>query len=273
MFIQYLGTGASEGMPGVFCRCAVCAASRAEGGKNIRRRSCMVVDKTMLIDLPPDIFTQSTAFKIDLTEIKYCLVTHAHFDHMYPAELRNLLWPYTLSEREEPFKIYGSDGVRDHIVESLGEATLERLNGILEVKALKMFEQAEIGPYLVTPLMARHCPGAFIYLIEHDGRVMLYGNDTGYFPEETWDFLTGKVIHLLNLDCNNPLNSDTPNHMTIEDCVTVKRRLFQQRSVNNRTRYVATHFSHLGGMLHAQLDEKMRVHGITASYDGMELRV
>ncbi|MCL2084440.1 MAG: MBL fold metallo-hydrolase [Oscillospiraceae bacterium] len=273
MLIQYLGTGASEGMPGVFCRCDICAHARKEGGKNIRRRSCMVIDKVLLIDMPPDIYSQALAFKVDLAAIQHCLFTHAHFDHLYPAELRNLLSPYSVSERGEPLKLYGSEEVRKSMAAALGEATVTRLRGMIEFTALREFEQTQIGPYIITPLKARHCPGALIYMIESDGRVMLYGNDTGFFPEETWDFLAGKVIHLLSLDCNNPLNSDTPNHMTIEDCITVKRRLFQQHSSNNRTRYVATHFSHLGGLSHAQLDEKMRLHGITAAYDGLELRV
>lgn len=271
MQIQYLGTGASEGMPGIFCRCDVCVVARSEGGKNVRRRCAMVVDKKLLIDLPPDIYSQSLTLKVDLSLIENMLITHAHYDHFYPAELRNMLAPYT--QRHGKVTIYGSGEIKKAFENTFDGDTLERLRGHCEFVEVSAFKPIKIGNYTVTPLKARHCTGAFIYLIELDGRVMLYGNDTGFFPEETWDYLAGKTIHLVSLDCNNPVHSDTPNHMTMEDNITVKRRMFQQKSSNNRTRYVATHFSHNGGLNHAQIDEKMRLHGITVAYDGLELRV
>ncbi|GHV05099.1 hypothetical protein FACS1894217_01440 [Clostridia bacterium] len=273
MQIQYLGTGASEGLPGVFCQCEVCAHARREGGKNIRRRCSAVIDKQMLVDLSPDIYSQSLTYKVDLSKINHILITHTHHDHFYPAELRNLVNPYSLSPRDSKLKLYGSPVVYEELLSAVGDWIMPRMLDCLEFIELHLFTPTQVGDYTVTPLQARHCVGAFIYLIELNGRVMLYGNDTGFFPEETWDYLAGKMIHLVNLDCNNPVHSDTPNHMTIEDCITVKRRLFQQRNSNNRTRYVATHFSHNGGLTHTQIDEKMRLHGITVAYDGLELRV
>ena len=39
MKIKYLGTGAAEGWPGVFCNCQHCREAREKGGKNICTRS------------------------------------------------------------------------------------------------------------------------------------------------------------------------------------------------------------------------------------------
>lgn len=39
MKLQYLGTAAAEGFPGMFCNCTACERARKAGGKNIRTRS------------------------------------------------------------------------------------------------------------------------------------------------------------------------------------------------------------------------------------------
>ncbi|MCL2080918.1 MAG: MBL fold metallo-hydrolase [Oscillospiraceae bacterium] len=271
MQIQYLGTGASEGVPGVFCRCDVCHHARQEGGKSVRRRSSMIVDKLLLIDMPPDLYSQALTFKVDLSLVRNILITHAHYEHFYPAELRNMLHPH--AEQSEGIRLFGSRQVKEAFEKAIDSETMRRLRARCEFTEVFLFRPFETDGYVITPLKARHCDGAYIYLIESDGRVMLYGNDTGFFPEDTWDYLAEKTINLVSLDCTNPVQNDTPNHMTMEDNITVKRRMFQQKSSNNRTRYVATHFSHSGGLSHAQIDDKMRLHGITVAYDGLELRV
>ena len=59
----------------------------------------------------------------------------------------------------------------------------------------------------------------------------------------------------------------------MEDNVTVKRRLFQQKSATARTRYLATHFSHTSGFLHRPLEERLRLYGIGVAYDGLEVEI
>ena len=69
MKIKYLGTAASEAIPGVFCECDVCKRSRAAGGKNIRTRSQAIVDDKILIDFPCDTYLHSIANNIELAKI------------------------------------------------------------------------------------------------------------------------------------------------------------------------------------------------------------
>ncbi|MDR0670798.1 MAG: hypothetical protein LBF64_00615 [Oscillospiraceae bacterium] len=273
MHIRYLGTGAAEGFPGVFCQCPACRESRAQGGRNVRRRSSMLIDGALLVDLPPDLLSQAAEWKLEMGGIEYLLVTHTHADHFYAAELSNLRAPYCLHAERKKLYIYGSYAVWERMEQVLGKDELARLEPLIEFTELKLFTPATFGRYIVTPLQARHCPGAFIYLIESDGKVLLYANDTGFFPEETWDFLVGRSVHMVSMDCTNPVHSDTPNHMTLEDNVTVKRRLFQQKSSTARTRYLATHFSHTSGFLHRPMEERLRLYGIGVAYDGLEVEI
>ena len=54
MLIDFLGTGAAEGIPAIFCRCAICENARRVKNKEIRMRTGVVIDKTLLIDFSPD---------------------------------------------------------------------------------------------------------------------------------------------------------------------------------------------------------------------------
>lgn len=273
MHIRYLGTGASEGFPGVFCQCPVCREARTQGGRNVRRRASMLIDNTLLVDLTPDLLSQAAEWKLEMGDIEHLLITHTHADHFYAAELSNLRAPYCLHAERKQLNIYGSAAVWKRMEKLIGEEELKRLESFLTFEELKLFTPTTFGGYTVTPLQARHCPGAFIYLIESGGKVLLYANDTGFFPEETWDFLAGRMVDFVSMDCTNPVHSDTPNHMTLEDNVTVKRRLFQQKSASPRTRYLATHFSHTSGFLHRPLEERLRLYGIGVAYDGLEVEI
>ena len=48
MKLHFYGTGASEGVPAIFCECAYCKKIRALGGKNYRLRTCAQVDENLL---------------------------------------------------------------------------------------------------------------------------------------------------------------------------------------------------------------------------------
>ena len=87
MKIQFLGTAAAEGMPAVFCNCAVCQEARRLGGKNIRTRSQALIDDQLLIDLPADTYMHFLTNGIEGDRIGHLLITHSHEDHLYPDEL------------------------------------------------------------------------------------------------------------------------------------------------------------------------------------------
>ena len=45
-------------------------------------------------------------------------------------------------------------------------------------------------------------------LVEKEKR-FLYAHDTGWFLEETWEYLKGKELSLVSLDCTHGKNRDT----------------------------------------------------------------
>jgi len=87
MKLTYLGTAAAEGWPGTFCNCTACRSARALGGKDIRTRSQAIVDGELLLDLPCDTYFHMLRGSLDLSAVRWLLVTHSHTDHFYPSEL------------------------------------------------------------------------------------------------------------------------------------------------------------------------------------------
>lgn len=77
---QFLGTGASAGVPVIGCKCEVCT-SLAPENKRFRPAGVLRIHgKVILIDMGPDFRAQALAFGVD--SIDGLLLTHTHYDHI-----------------------------------------------------------------------------------------------------------------------------------------------------------------------------------------------
>lgn len=279
MKIQFLGTAAYEGIPALFCQCETCKKARERGGKNLRTPSQAIIDDNLLIDFPADTIAHSLAHCIDFSEIQDCLITHTHSDHLYLEYLPMLIVKGGYSHPSEdklPFRFYGSYGAMLKINAYANSKSLDSSDR-LQVNPLELYKPAQIGDYRVTALKAIHDEQSFpvIYLIEDsEGKALLYGNDTGYFCDEVWDYL--EKIHvklsLVSLDCcaaNTPeLNYDA--HMCFNDNLKIKNRLMEMGCADENTIFLANHFSHNGeDVLYEEFSQIAAKKNFLATYDGM----
>jgi phosphoribosyl 1,2-cyclic phosphate phosphodiesterase len=77
---QFLGTGASAGVPVIGCSCSVCRSSKAKN-KRFRPSGLLTVNgKKILIDVGPDFRSQALCYHVD--DIDGLILTHTHFDHI-----------------------------------------------------------------------------------------------------------------------------------------------------------------------------------------------
>ncbi len=83
MKVLLLGTGAADGWPQPFCRCASCVHARSEG--NVRARSGVLVDECVLIDPSPDVTVSAALAGVSLDRVTTILIGHSHFDHLDPS--------------------------------------------------------------------------------------------------------------------------------------------------------------------------------------------
>ena len=276
MKLKYYGTAAAEGWPALFCACAVCREARRRGGRNIRTRAQACVDDTLLIDFGPDTYLHTIHGGLRLDRIRSCLITHSHEDHLCGDEIGYRAHDYAAVVLPERFMFYGSRTVCDRLDRLADWARDEERIGH---ELLLPCHTYSIEGYQVTPLPASHGSGevppivCYIYAIERDGRRILYAHDTGYFPEQTWEWLDSRPFDLISLDCTMLKHRGGRNHMGIDNVLEVKERLSHIGCGHSGTKWVISHFSHNGGILHEELVPLMAPHGIEVAYDGMEIRV
>lgn len=79
MKILFLGTSAGWPLPRLGCDCYLC---QSKDSKDKRLRSAVLINDSILIDAPPDIYHQLTKFRVDTSKISALLITHAHPDHI-----------------------------------------------------------------------------------------------------------------------------------------------------------------------------------------------
>jgi len=78
--LTFLGTGTSQGVPVIACRCNVCRSSD-ERDTRLRTSALLQIDTTnILFDIGPDFRQQMLRHRVD--HLDAILITHAHRDHV-----------------------------------------------------------------------------------------------------------------------------------------------------------------------------------------------
>lgn len=273
MKIQYLGTAAFEGIPAFFCDCDVCTEARKRGGKNIRTRSQMIIDDRLLVDFPADTYMHFLQYDLPLKDINACIITHSHSDHLYPMDFEARKKGMCNIKHDRALKIYGGRDTYDKTVAAIEKLGISPFD--LQAELVNPFETFDADGYTVTALNAAHDPTStpYIYLIEKDGKILFYSNDTGMYYQDTWDFLAtyGKVIDLVSFDCTMGQNETTYyGHFGFNECVEVRKKFYEMGICDEHTKFVLTHFSHNGkNALYDDMLIAAKENDFELAYDGM----
>jgi phosphoribosyl 1,2-cyclic phosphate phosphodiesterase len=276
MIFQYLGTGAAEGWPGLFCGCGNCETARKLGGRNIRTRSQAVIYKdelkgeALLIDFPPDTYQHCLQHGLRLDKLSHLIITHSHHDH-YAVDNLEYRMEWYCDRKGHTLNIYGNETVREKYYEMLGKHKLTDADTETVFHTVEYFKPFSAGAFTVTPLKANH--GApeqcMLYLISGGGKTVFYANDTGTIPEETWEYLKGKRLDMVSLDCTNgDLDISESSHMGLKGCAAARDRLREAGCIDGSSRVVVNHFSHNGNLHYDAMVEAAKAYGIEVSFDG-----
>lgn len=271
MDITFLGTGASEGWPAYFCECDTCKRAREAGGKNRRTRLSVLIDDEIKIDLPPDTFCHHMADDGALCRVNHILISHSHGDHFHPHTLEMRKEPFAFVPPGKRLAVYGNSRVMELCETALDDPE----NAGIDLVRLKPFQTVQAGDATVATLEADHMheEDALNLIVSVDAKTFLYGHDTGWYPEETWEFLAGWQLDVVSLDCTNGPYDGRQYHMGIPANLDVKQRLIGQGSATGDTVFVANHFSHNCGLLHEEIERRLEGTGFVVAYDGLRISV
>jgi phosphoribosyl 1,2-cyclic phosphate phosphodiesterase len=294
MRITFLGTGAAEAYPALFCNCKNCQRARELGGRNLRCRSSALVNEDLLIDFGPDTPAQSVRFNADLTKVENLLLTHSHVDHLFMHDVRHrkvssridgqlgmlTMWgnmdsveAFNAQARDVMMEEFGQDRkqairpTREEVIDELGDFLL------MQTRVIKPHQSLDIGRYKVHTIHAHHKePEVCLNFIIDDGKThFLYGNDTGTWEATEWDFIEslGIKLDVIALDCTVGLKPGGGGHHSNESFLATYAEFVSRGLLSPGARFFAHHFSHQWNMVHDDIVPFMAPHGVEVTYDGL----
>lgn len=277
MKIRYLGTGAAEGVPAVYCQCETCQEARKRGGEEIHSRMQVLIDDNLGIDFPPDAYYHSLQGRFDYSAVTSLFITHSHMDHFYAYDFILRGYKYTKTSCQD-LHIYGNAEVGKVYEESIRREMRDEVRATIHFHEILPFTPIEAEGYVVTALYAQHSKTetAYVYLIEKDGKSYLHLTDTGRLPETTLAYLQGvfasrkKKVDVVCFDCTFLFHTagEISRHMGLGDNRAMQTEFERRGIVDESTVYAVTHYSHNSNPLKETLDRVKSEYGYIPTFDG-----
>ncbi len=253
MKVTFLGTGTSQGIPVIGCRCLVCTSNNS---KDKRLRTSVLVEYlgvNIIIDCGPDFRQQALLNNIESFEA--ILFTHEHKDHIAGIDDTR---PYNYILQRD-VHLYGTSSVLDAIKREYHYAfTQEKYPGVPILNLHKIsLEPFYIKHVLVTPILVYHHKmpvlgfriGKFTYI-----------TDANFISEEE----KNKVFHSKVLVLNAKKHEKHISHFNLSEAIDLMIELQPQKGY-------FTHISHQLGTHHevnASLPDF-----INLAFDGLVLEI
>jgi phosphoribosyl 1,2-cyclic phosphate phosphodiesterase len=278
MKITFLGTSAATSVPLAFCNCKACKQGRSLKGKDIRRRSSVVINDDLLIDLGPDAVVASLEYGIDITQIKYLLQTHAHTDHFDAGHFITRHYEYAVRNMNEITVV-----ASEKTLLSMSHRLSLEMQGVdlfdskwqkelsVVIKKLDHGQQISIDDYKVLAIESMHdlYEDSLIYFIQHNSKTLLYGVDLFELTEDAWRLLEGIHIDILILDQTYGKGYNAGGHFDAEQVEAIIRKMRLLHIVDDNSQIYATHLSHEGNDIHEVAEDNAMKSGYHIAFDGL----
>lgn len=252
MQLTLLGTGTSQGIPVIGCRCEVCQSADP---RNQRLRTAALFHNestNIAIDCGPDFRQQM--LRADVHQLDAILITHTHNDHVIGLDD---VRPFNFSMKRS-IPIYGLEEHLDEIRERF--SYVFQSNPYPGAPRLSL---CPIRPYVpftidgveIMPILLRHGQLDVLgFRIENKA----YLTDTNYIPDESLSKLSD--LEVLVLDALH--HRDHHSHFNLSQAIEAALKI-------NADRTFLIHLSHHMG-LHEEIDSQCPAN-IHLSYDGLTI--
>jgi phosphoribosyl 1,2-cyclic phosphate phosphodiesterase len=150
---------------------------------------------------------------------------------------------------------------------------------------LEYFREYAVGGLTVETVKGNHTArGVDEYSINYlvampHGKKLLYACDTGYYTDDTWEYLSGRRVDTLILECTFAGRTDRGEfpggHLDFPSWFKTLERMAGIGFIDERTAVYATHFNPHQGLDHFEINDRMRRSAwhATAAHDGLRIEV
>ncbi len=258
MKITFLGTGTSQGVPIIGCKCAVCDSVNP---KDHRLRSSVMIEekgKRFIIDTGPDFRQQMLREKVDgITAVIY---THEHRDHV--AGLDDIrAFNFIMKKKID---LYMTEKTRESIHRQFEYIfTEKKYPGIPEINIHIIDEKPfTIEGVTFTPILVKHLHLPVLgFRVGNPARPaggFSYITDANFIPEEEKKKIYGSEVLVLNA-----LRKEKHvSHFNLEEAIAQAKELKCKKTF-------FTHISHQMG-LHEEVEDELP-ENIHLAFDGLHL--
>jgi len=252
MKVEFLGTGTSQGVPIIACKCVVCSSTNP---KDTRLRSSILVshnNQHLVVDCGPDFRAQM--LRCGLESLDAIVFTHAHRDHM--AGLDDIRGFNFAMKR--PIDIYCENRVEQAIRREFFYAFEEpKYPGVPEMTMHAIgLEPFNLIGMSIIPIQVFHHKLPVLGFRFQD---FVYITDANRIEESEIEKMKGCKVLVLNALRREPHIS----HFTLEEAVNLVHLIQPEAAY-------FTHISHQLG-LHEDLEIELPNH-IHLAYDGLSLQ-
>jgi phosphoribosyl 1,2-cyclic phosphate phosphodiesterase len=253
MKLTFLGTGTSQGIPVLTCKCDVCLSNDYRDRRFRTSALISTNSTTLVIDAGPDFRTQM--LQADVRKLDAVFLTHAHHDHVSGMDD---VRAYNFAQKK-PVPVYGNRECLSHISRYYDYAFEEdKYPGVPEFELKELDQQAVIiGDIQILPVPVLH--GKLPILGYRIGNVA-YVTDASFIPESSILLLEGVKILVVNALRQKEHHS----HFNIQQALEMIYKIHPVRAY-------LTHLSHMAGR-HEDIAASLP-DNVSPAYDGLSIEV
>ncbi|MDM3870093.1 MBL fold metallo-hydrolase [Porticoccus sp. W117] len=281
MICKFLGTSGAQGFPPIYGRNDFYTSLREEEPDEVRTRTGFRIGREHQIDLSPDIAYQLRRYGSDMYDIRHLLITHTHADHFAPQELFDALSMCSeepASTNTAPINLYLSTAAHEWLIDRylpvhhgfLNKKRLKDLEQFLNIHCINYFESFRAGDLEVDAVKGNHHAlgvneSALNYLVHSPSRSILLAWDTGFYQDDTWEYLQGKRADTVVMEATFGPWKDrghmNDTHMNFDTFHNQLEKMSKIGFIDSNTRIYATHISSALHMSHQHLQAQLDTYG------------
>lgn len=254
LIVTVLGSGTSQGVPMIGCRCSVCQSTDPRDNRTRSSIYLTTPQAKILIDTTPDLRQQ--ALREGLDHLDAVLFTHPHSDHIMGFDdLRRFC-----EIGGTPLHIYGSENTLTQLERVFFYAFNPKniIPGYVHVLPHVVKETFTLRGVDITPLPVPHGTVTTLgYLFSHGGRKLLaYISDCAAVPDPVREVVTGVEILIIDGLREKP----HPTHLNIAGAIEAAQAIGARQTFLTHLTHEKSHVDRAASL----------PTGIDVSYDGMK---